>query len=197
MTSFRLQQFAARRSRSDVPTHNGAPSHSSVRDASGVTSARFARFELLLSLRPVLDNHAPRPCDDGLGPTESAPRHSASLPPMDAEASPSRSITGHLRGALSACRGAWRTPLALALDIALPTLCVACREPVPAKASAQSAGPNCRSSRHRIARGSAFPLSTIPDRSCCRWRRSPIRRPTSAPAPRCAMTTSRARWCMR
>jgi ComF family protein len=44
----------------------------------------------------------------------------------DAEASPSRSISGHLRGAL----GAWRHAARLALDIALPTLCVACREPV-------------------------------------------------------------------
>ena len=49
---------------------------------------------------------------------------------MDAEASPSRSISGHLRGALCVCRGAWRHTARLALDIALPTLCVACREPV-------------------------------------------------------------------
>ena len=49
---------------------------------------------------------------------------------MDAEASPSRSISGQLRGALAACRGAWRHAARLALDIALPTLCVACREPV-------------------------------------------------------------------
>src|SRR6202165_1105094 len=49
---------------------------------------------------------------------------------MDAEASPSRSISGHLRGALSACRGAWPRTARIALDIALPTLCVACREPV-------------------------------------------------------------------
>lgn len=49
---------------------------------------------------------------------------------MDAETSPSRSISGHLGGALSACRGAWRHAARLALDIALPTLCVACREPV-------------------------------------------------------------------
>jgi len=49
---------------------------------------------------------------------------------MDAEASPSRSIAGHLRGALSACRGVWQHAARLALDIALPTLCVACREPV-------------------------------------------------------------------
>ena len=49
---------------------------------------------------------------------------------MDAEASPSRSISGPLRGVLEACRGAWRHAARLALDIALPTLCVACREPV-------------------------------------------------------------------
>jgi ComF family protein len=49
---------------------------------------------------------------------------------MDAEASPSRSIASHLRGALGACHGAWRHAARLALDIALPTLCVACREPV-------------------------------------------------------------------
>jgi ComF family protein len=49
---------------------------------------------------------------------------------MDAEASPSRSISAHLRGALNAARGAWALTSRLALDIALPTLCVACREPV-------------------------------------------------------------------
>src|SRR6201994_2581498 len=49
---------------------------------------------------------------------------------MDAEASPTRSISGQLRGALSACHGAWRHAARIALDIALPTLCVACREPV-------------------------------------------------------------------
>ena len=49
---------------------------------------------------------------------------------MDAAASPSRSISTHLRGALNACRGAWKHATRMALDIALPTLCVACREPV-------------------------------------------------------------------
>jgi ComF family protein len=49
---------------------------------------------------------------------------------MDAEASPPRSIAGHLRGALEACRGAFAHIPRLALDIALPTLCVSCREPV-------------------------------------------------------------------
>ena len=49
---------------------------------------------------------------------------------MEAEAASSRSIAGHLRGALKACRGGWTHAARLALDIALPTLCVACREPV-------------------------------------------------------------------
>src|SRR5438477_6844435 len=49
---------------------------------------------------------------------------------MDAEASPARSISRHLRGALNAARGAFAHIPRLALDIALPTLCVSCREPV-------------------------------------------------------------------
>ena len=49
---------------------------------------------------------------------------------MNTEASPSRAISTQLRGALVACRGAWSRAAKLALDIALPTLCVACREPV-------------------------------------------------------------------
>ena len=54
----------------------------------------------------------------------------ASLAPMDAEASPSRSVSTHLRGALAAARCVWAHTARLALDIALPTLCVFCREPV-------------------------------------------------------------------
>ena len=49
---------------------------------------------------------------------------------MDAEATPSRSIASHLRGALSAARNALVSTSRLALDVALPTLCVSCREPV-------------------------------------------------------------------
>ena len=49
---------------------------------------------------------------------------------MDAEVSPSRSISGRLRGVLDAVGGAWAAAARLALDIALPTLCVSCREPV-------------------------------------------------------------------
>lgn len=47
---------------------------------------------------------------------------------MDAE--PSRSISSHLYGALTACGAAWSHATKLALDVALPTLCVACRDPV-------------------------------------------------------------------
>ena len=49
---------------------------------------------------------------------------------MDAETAPSRSIGTHLRTALGVCHAAWKHASRLALDIALPTLCVACREPV-------------------------------------------------------------------
>src|SRR6201986_3453062 len=53
---------------------------------------------------------------------------------MDADIAPSRSIGAHWRAALGVCRrihlGAWKHAARLALDIPLPTLCVACREPV-------------------------------------------------------------------
>ena len=49
---------------------------------------------------------------------------------MDADASPPRSISSHLRGALGACRDVLAHLPRLALDIALPTQCVSCREPV-------------------------------------------------------------------
>src|ERR1700761_7278101 len=49
---------------------------------------------------------------------------------MDAEIAPPRSIGTHLRDAFAACRGAWRHTTKFALDIALPALCVSCREPV-------------------------------------------------------------------
>jgi ComF family protein len=49
---------------------------------------------------------------------------------MDVEPSPPRSFSSHVAGALTACRSAWSHAAKLALDIALPTLCVSCREPV-------------------------------------------------------------------
>ncbi len=52
-----------------------------------------------------------------------------SLQAMGAEFPP-RSIASHLHSALAACWSAWSHAAKLTLDIALPTLCVACREPV-------------------------------------------------------------------
>jgi ComF family protein len=49
---------------------------------------------------------------------------------MDAETSAPPSLTRHLRGALRLAQNAMLNTARLALDIALPTLCVACREPV-------------------------------------------------------------------
>ena len=49
---------------------------------------------------------------------------------MDAETAPQRSISTHFRAAFDACCAAGTHAARLALDIALPTLCVACREPV-------------------------------------------------------------------
>src|SRR5437588_6777489 len=67
---------------------------------------------------------------------------------MDAEASPPRSIAAQLRGTLDACRGAWSHAARLVLDVALPTLCVACREPV----DGEGVGANCWSKLSFIAR---------------------------------------------
>ncbi len=49
---------------------------------------------------------------------------------MDVDSSAPPSLTRHLRGALRLARDALLNTARLALDIALPTLCVACREPV-------------------------------------------------------------------
>src|SRR5436853_7661356 len=52
---------------------------------------------------------------------------------MDAlvpDAAPRATLAGRLRGALAVCRTALLTSSRLALDVALPTLCVACRAPV-------------------------------------------------------------------
>jgi ComF family protein len=49
---------------------------------------------------------------------------------MQIKPSPSLSIPSQLRGAVRRAAAAWSQAARLALDIALPTLCVACREPV-------------------------------------------------------------------
>lgn len=49
---------------------------------------------------------------------------------MEIEVAPPPSIADRLRGAWQACRNLGAAASRLALDVALPTLCVACREPV-------------------------------------------------------------------
>src|ERR1700751_4798600 len=49
---------------------------------------------------------------------------------MDADIAPTRSLAGTARSALGALRRSFRHAAKLVLDVALPTLCVACREPV-------------------------------------------------------------------
>jgi len=49
---------------------------------------------------------------------------------MTAEPSFARPFSSHLYDALTACRAVWSHAAKLALNIALPTLCVACRDPV-------------------------------------------------------------------
>jgi ComF family protein len=49
---------------------------------------------------------------------------------MESGIAPSRSIGPHLRCALGVCHAAWNHAAKFVLDVALPTLCVACREPV-------------------------------------------------------------------
>ena len=49
---------------------------------------------------------------------------------MDADAAPARSFTAPFRGALRLAHHAWTHAARAALDVALPTLCIACREPV-------------------------------------------------------------------
>ena len=49
---------------------------------------------------------------------------------MDGEIAPSRSALRHLRGTFGHFRNGIRQAAKLALDMALPTLCIACREPV-------------------------------------------------------------------
>ena len=69
---------------------------------------------------------------------------------MDAQASPSRSISSHLRGALRACRGAWSR---MRRGSRSTSRCRRCASPAAnrsmAKASVRRAGRNCRSSRRR------------------------------------------------
>jgi hypothetical protein len=118
---------------------------------------------------------------------------------MDAEASPPRSISHHLRGVLHACRGALAHIPRLALDIALPTLCVSCREPV----DGEGVCAECWAKLSFIAPpfcprlGIPFVYDPGPELLSMEARRSPIRRPINAPGLPCATTRSHVRWFMR
>jgi len=117
---------------------------------------------------------------------------------MDAEASPSRSISTHLRGALNACRGGWVHAARLALDIALPTLCVACREPVDGEGVCAECWARLSFIAPPFCPRLGIPFVYDPGPGLLSMEA--ISDPPAyqrAPAPRCAMTTSRARWCMR
>jgi hypothetical protein len=72
----------------------------------------------------------------------STPSADARLSAMEAEIAPARPFSSHLRRAFGACRGAWSRAAKLALDIALPTLCVACREPVDGDGVCAQFAPN-------------------------------------------------------
>jgi predicted amidophosphoribosyltransferase len=114
---------------------------------------------------------------------------------MEANASPSRSISDHLRGVLRACHGAWGHAARTALDIALPTLCVACREPV----AGEGVCANCWAKLSFIA-PPFCPKLGIPfvyDPGPGLLSMQAIADPPAyqRPAPRCATTTSPARWC--
>jgi predicted amidophosphoribosyltransferase len=101
---------------------------------------------------------------------------------MDGEIAPSRSALGHLRDSFGLLRSGIRQATKLALDIALPTLCVACREPVDGEGVCAGCWAYSPSSPRPIAPSLASPLSMTPVPTCCRWRRSPIRRPMPARA---------------
>ena len=116
---------------------------------------------------------------------------------MDADTSPSRSVSPHLRGALKAFRGVWSHAARLALDIALPTLCVACREPVDGEGVCATCWAKLSFIAPPFCPRLGIPFIYDPGPGLLSMEAIPIRRPMRAPGPRCAMTTSRARWCMR
>jgi hypothetical protein len=114
---------------------------------------------------------------------------------MDVEA-PSAPISSPLR---SAWRGVIHT-LALtaraALDVALPTLCVACHEPVAGEGVCAQCWSQLSFIEPPYCERLGIPFVYDPAPACCRCRRSPIRRATIAPAPRCITTTWHGRWSM-
>jgi len=89
-----------------------------------------------------------------------------------------------------------RAVLRAALDLALPPLCAACREPVDGKGLC----PKCWSKLSFITRPYCerlgIPFVYDPGPGILSMEAIADRRPITAPAPRCASTTSPGRWCM-
>src|SRR5580692_9431755 len=117
---------------------------------------------------------------------------------MDAEIAASRSFSSHLRRAIGACRGAWTHAARLALDIAPPTLCVACREPVDGEGVCASCWAKLAFIAPPYCPRLGIPIVYDPGPELLSTEA--IANPPAyqrARAARCAMTRSRARWCMR
>ena len=108
---------------------------------------------------------------------------------MEAEA-PSRSIIGQLRGAFAIAAK-------FALDIALPTLCVACREPVDGEGVCAECWAKLSFIEPPYCPRLGIPFVYDPGPELLSMEASRAHRRTSAHALPCAMTTSRARWCTR
>jgi hypothetical protein len=117
---------------------------------------------------------------------------------MDAEIARPRSISSHLRSALGACRCARTHAAKLALDIALRTLCVACREPVDGEGVCASCWAKLAFIAPPYCPRLGIPIVYDPGPELLSTEA--IANPPAyqrARAARCAMTRSRARWCMR
>jgi hypothetical protein len=114
---------------------------------------------------------------------------------MGAEPSPSRPLPLQLIGALTVCRDAWSRAAKLALDIALPTLCVACREPV----EGEGVCAGCWAKLSFIAPpfcprlGIPFVYDPGPDMRSMEAIANPPA--YTRPAQPCVTTTWRGRWC--
>jgi hypothetical protein len=109
---------------------------------------------------------------------------------MEAELASLRSLGRTLRSVMShAAR--------LALDIALPTLCVACREPVAGVGVCATCWAKLSFIAPPYCPRLGIPFVYDPGPGLLSMEAIAAHRPTPARVPRCAMTTWRGRWFMR
>jgi hypothetical protein len=99
-----------------------------------------------------------------------------------ASSHPSGRWRGRFRGTLKACGMAFASLPRAALDIALPTLCVSCHEPVAGDGVCAACWGKLSFIAPPFCARLGIPSSTIRDPVCCRCKPSPTRRPISAPA---------------